>query len=602
MATSYPYTVSISDTAAFVTYIQRTFATITSATNDGTTVTLTFSAALTSPEQTTLNGLVTSYVVPSSSAIDVSGASSYNSTSTALASSGVFTGAWENISQYGSLTFSVTTDQVGSLAVQYGFTSQAANLTKTYAIAASTPVVKINSTAARWMRVVYTNGATLQTSFSLQTRWSSVMQQMPIVMGADTLDDTNDFVLTKAVVAGKTDRGQYSFARIDEDNRLRVRPITSVFGHVASSASTLVVQASFMYNLNTTVISTAVTGSGAVTQASGQAIVSSGAAATSSGTLTTDRYCRALPGQTVRVIIGCVFSTGVANNTQVCGAGTAANGVFFGYNGVSFGVLYRSNSVDTWIAKTSWNVDKLDGTGPSGMTLDPTKGNLYMIEYDTSGYGTVSFIVNCTGGTTTPVTVHRVDFGNTLTAPGILNACLPCAAISTNTTNTSAKTISVTGFSAYVHGDVQHVGNRQCTESTKTVTTATYVPVITLRNKATFNSISNTSGVFLNSMTVANNGNRVAIISLYDSPTLTSASYADVSTNTSCCDADKAATALSGGVLLFTIHLGAVADQVIDLSMYNFYIPPSGFITVASKCATNGSNALSIALNFREDN
>lgn len=160
----------------------------------------------------------------------------------------------------------------------------------------------------------------------------------------------------------------------------------------------------------------------------------------------------------------------------------------------------------------------------------------------------------------------------------------------------------MTGFSAYVQGDVQHVGNRQCTESTKTVTTATYVPVITLRNKATFNSISNTSGVFLNSMSVANNGNRVAIISLYDSPTLTSASYADVSTNTSCCDADKAATALSGGVLLFTIHLGAVANQVIDLSMYNFYIPPSGFITVASKCATNGSNALSIALNFREDN
>jgi len=85
MATSYPYTVSISDTAAFVTYIQRTFATITSATNDGTTVTLTFSAALTGPEQTTLNGLVTAYVSPSSSEIDVAGASSYNSTSTALA-------------------------------------------------------------------------------------------------------------------------------------------------------------------------------------------------------------------------------------------------------------------------------------------------------------------------------------------------------------------------------------------------------------------------------------------------------------------------------------------------------------------------------------
>jgi hypothetical protein len=45
--------------------------------------------------------------------------------------------------------------------------------------------------------------------------------------------------------------------------------------------------------------------------------------------------------------------------------------------------------ITTWIASSAWNIDKMDGTGPSGMTLDPTKFNVYEIRFQYLGVGGV---------------------------------------------------------------------------------------------------------------------------------------------------------------------------------------------------------------------
>jgi len=67
------------------------------------------------------------------------------------------------------------------------------------------------------------------------------------------------------------------------------------------------------------------------------------------------------------------------------GAGDDVDGLFFGFNGTSFGIMTRNDSVDTWVAQADWNGDKMDGTGgasnPTGQNLDPTKGNVYHINF-----------------------------------------------------------------------------------------------------------------------------------------------------------------------------------------------------------------------------
>src|SRR5210317_1810584 len=74
------------------------------------------------------------------------------------------------------------------------------------------------------------------------------------------------------------------------------------------------------------------------------------------------------------------FSTFVMNAQesgleQRVGTFDANNGIFFEDTGTGYQIVRRSytsgSAVDNNVAQSSWNGDKLDGTGASGYTLDP---------------------------------------------------------------------------------------------------------------------------------------------------------------------------------------------------------------------------------------
>ena len=87
------------------------------------------------------------------------------------------------------------------------------------------------------------------------------------------------------------------------------------------------------------------------------------------------------------------------------------NGAFFGQdttNGIFVDI--RRAGVDTIVPQTSWNVDKLDGTGPSGATLTLSKGNIFQIVFTWYGYGVIEFRVVIPDPTTLAqevITVNR---------------------------------------------------------------------------------------------------------------------------------------------------------------------------------------------------
>ncbi len=92
------------------------------------------------------------------------------------------------------------------------------------------------------------------------------------------------------------------------------------------------------------------------------------------------------------------FTTGVANSTQEYGFGNGANGgggnaVAFGYNGTSFGILHRNGGSSTWVAQSSWNGDKCNGSGASGFTLSPTNLNVFAVHVPFLGAGDIRFFV-----------------------------------------------------------------------------------------------------------------------------------------------------------------------------------------------------------------
>ena len=126
-----------------------------------------------------------------------------------------------------------------------------------------------------------------------------------------------------------------------------------------------------------------------------------------------------------------VFTTpATAASFQRLGIYDAVNGYFFGFSGLTFGLTIRSNSVDTFIPKASWNVDALTGAVGSKFTsnnvpvaLVPTNINMYRVRY--GWYGAVPARLEIFSPDGDWVLVHMVRTANTQATANITNPDLP---------------------------------------------------------------------------------------------------------------------------------------------------------------------------------
>jgi len=120
----------------------------------------------------------------------------------------------------------------------------------------------------------------------------------------------------------------------------------------------------------------------------------------------------------------------------------------------SFSVIQAgSGSTTTFIPQSSWNIDKMDGTGQSRMVLDTHKGNVYQIGFQYLGFGNAFFgIEDSKTGRIAPV--HMIENANSRTTPVLKNPQVRTKAVSLNignTTNVALKTVSMASFTEGMH-------------------------------------------------------------------------------------------------------------------------------------------------------
>jgi len=108
------------------------------------------------------------------------------------------------------------------------------------------------------------------------------------------------------------------------------------------------------------------------------------------------------PGKSflIMVSLNLRLSGGGANITARAGYFNDKNGIFLENASGTYAVVQRGYmtgaAVDTRITQANWNVDKMDGTGPSGATLDFTKSQIFTIDMEWLGVGRarVGFYIN----------------------------------------------------------------------------------------------------------------------------------------------------------------------------------------------------------------
>lgn len=120
------------------------------------------------------------------------------------------------------------------------------------------------------------------------------------------------------------------------------------------------------------------------------------------------------PGKSLLVLSTFCMNTPKANLRQRVGYFGADNGIYFEVNGTTFNMVIRSSSsgsiVEDRIAQSSWNGDPLNGTGPSGITLNPALDQIWFCDIEWLGVGSVrvGFVINGTY-----ITCHTFNHANT---------------------------------------------------------------------------------------------------------------------------------------------------------------------------------------------
>lgn len=101
------------------------------------------------------------------------------------------------------------------------------------------------------------------------------------------------------------------------------------------------------------------------------------------------------PGKSQLAVFTKIFGASEDGITRRKGIYDDSNGLFFQLKDSVFSVVTRSFSsgvaVDTTVIQASWNVDKMDGTGISGVNLDYTKTQICFVDFEWLGTGRIRF-------------------------------------------------------------------------------------------------------------------------------------------------------------------------------------------------------------------
>lgn len=260
-----------------------------------------------------------------------------------------------------------------------------------------------------------------------------------------------------------------------------------------------------------------------------------------------------------------------SNDVSGANAQSTGNGIFFKYdNSNQLSLVYRTNysgsQTDTEVAQSSWNVDPLDGNGPSGVTLDVTDINNFVFEWNQVNPNMAARAGVYTSGITYCHVFSNVDpFGN---------PSLPVRfelAHNSNLGSANSATMVQGPCSIYtdeIYAGASKVGEFSMGSNFTLITTPVSVPLMSLRLANSYER-AKLYPKDLEIVNIAAGG--VGRWELLLNSTLTGASFSNVSSY-SFAEVDTSATASSNGVVLASgyiynagVHKISLNDKDINL-------------------------------------
>lgn len=272
-------------------------------------------------------------------------------------------------------------------------------------------------------------------------------------------------------------------------------------------------------------------------------------------------YHKYQPGHSQMILTTFKMSDPYDNVVSEIGYNDGNNGILLQRSGTTVSFVRRTYTsgaaIDNAIEQSEWNLDKMDGSGPSQLTLDLTKTQILIIDLQWLGVGRVRVGFDIDG---IIYYAHEFKHANILTTPYMSTANLPIRVrVYNDGIATGTGTIKHICSSVISEGGFEDKRGLQFAVNTGTslVGVTTRVPILTLRAKTTGpNSVVNTGQIIIKNFDAIATSNP-SLVEIVLHGTLTSPSFAAVNASYSLAEVDVAATAISGGIVIESFYLPA---------------------------------------------
>ncbi len=356
---------------------------------------------------------------------------SNNSSISTLSSSASFTGNGTSTNGYDTLIITVKSNvdsSSGGIAIQFSNDNVTYETLYSDTYYASGFFTKSYLIVKKYYKVIYTNGSSSQSSFQLTSRLST---------NSENVSSNNNSI---TVFDNEVE------ASLDAFGKLRVSMPNTLID-IRYPANSVASGANSNFLKNDLQICYKTSGSYSATYEKSKAIISG----TNAGYYISQsrNYITYQPGKSLLFMSSGVINPSNSAFTSRLGYfdsefttsasyPTVNNGIYFEYSSGSISVNLKNDSV-TSISQSSWNIDKMNGTGSSGLNLDFTKTQLFVIDMEWLGVGRVRFGFYAYGRIHY---CHQITNINILTAPYTNSINLPIS-YSLHATNVSAGSGSI---------------------------------------------------------------------------------------------------------------------------------------------------------------
>ena len=305
-------------------------------------------------------------------------------------------------------------------------------------------------------------------------------------------------------------------------------------------------------------------------------------------------YSQTAGGWDAQSIANVVYFT--RRTAGTAGASTFSAGAVPGIAG-TFAILTTGVApTEQFIAQSAWNQDRFDGTGPSGQTIDPTKGNVYGVQFQYLGYGDAFFYV-VNGLTGRPTLCHVIRNSNTRTSTVLRNSNLYLTWESRNTgTGTSVVMRGASG-GAFVEGPVTFLGAQFAVPPVAvTAGAGVETPILSLRASTVYLNRQSTAQLQIDRISVACDGTKNVLFKVYKNATLTAPRWQNVNATTSAASYDQNATGFSvgAGTLVYAFAVSKAGNATESLTDIALFLQAGDYLTITATSANANDVAASI--------